>query len=67
MADQKPAQQPDPKPQPKKEPPAALGDAAASSDPLVHQVLAERAIAVSNGDGDAVDAADDRLAELGVK
>jgi hypothetical protein len=67
MADQKAAQQPDPKPQPKKEPAAALGDAAASTNPLVHQVLAERAIAVSNGDDDAIGAADGRLAELGVK
>ena len=76
MAEQKnaerPAQQPEPKkesaPEPKKAPAPSgpLGSAGASTDPAVHQLLAERAIAVSNDDRDAVDAADDKLAELGV-
>jgi hypothetical protein len=63
MADQKS----DPKPQPKKEPAPDLGSAAASSDPVVHQLLAERAIAVSNDDKDAVKAIDGKLADLGVE
>jgi hypothetical protein len=67
MADQKPAERPAPQSQAKKDPPAPLGDAGASTNPLVHQLLAERAIAVSNGDENAVDAVDGRLAELGVK
>lgn len=64
MADQKAAAQP----QPKKEPAAPLGDAAASSNPLVHQLLAERIIAASDGvnDQDAVKAIDGKLADLGV-
>lgn len=63
MADQKAAEQP--KPQPKK---AALGSAGASANPLVHQLLAERNIAASDGvdDKDAIDAIDGQLAELGV-
>jgi hypothetical protein len=73
MADQKPAEQ-QPKPaeqQPKKDPEpkkAPLGSAAASSDPLVHQLLAERNIAASPGveDKDAVKALDAKLADLGV-
>lgn len=63
MADQKAAQA-------KKEPepaPAPLGDAGASSSPAVHDLLAHRAIAVSNGDEDAVAAVNARLAELGVE
>ena len=63
MADQKHAEQP--KPQAKKET-APLGSAGASTDPAVHQMLAERAIAVSNDDEDAVKAADKALADLGV-
>ena len=74
MADQKAAerQQPEPKrepaPEPKKAPAPAgpLGSAGASTDPAVHQLLAERAIAVSNDDKDAIDAADGKLADLGV-
>ena len=60
MADQKAAEQPKPK--------APLGSAGASSDPLVHQLLAERAIAASDGvgDKDAVKALDAKLADLGV-
>jgi hypothetical protein len=51
--------------QPKK---ALLGSAGASSNPLVHQLLAERNIAASDGvnDKDAVDAIDGKLADLGV-
>ena len=65
MADQKAAEA---KPQAKKEPePPQLGVAGESSNPLVHQVLAEREIAISNGDGDAVKTLTARLAELGVK
>jgi hypothetical protein len=61
MADQKPAEQ-------KAAPKAALGSAGASSSPLVHQLLAERAIAASPGvdDKDAVKALDAKLADLGV-
>lgn len=64
MADQKAASAP----QPKKEPAAPLGDAGASSNPLVHQLLAERIIAASDGvnDQDAVKAIDGKLADLGV-
>ena len=64
MAEQKSEQ----KPQAKKEPePPQLGAAGESANPLVHQVLAEREIAISNGDEDAVKALTARLAELGVK
>lgn len=71
MADQKPAQHaPEPKqadpPKPKPEP-AVLGDAGASTNPVVQGLLAHRAIAVSNGDDDAVKAVDAQLAELGVE
>jgi uncharacterized membrane protein YebE (DUF533 family) len=61
MADQKPAEQ-------KAAPKAALGSAGASSDPRVHQLLAERIIAASDGvdDKDAVRALDAKLADLGV-
>lgn len=47
---------------------APLGSAGASSNPLVHQLLAERAIAASPGvdDKDAVKAIDGKLADLGV-
>jgi hypothetical protein len=66
MADQKPAEQA--KPQPKNEPKAPLGSAGASANPLVHQLLAERNIAASDGvdDKDAIDAIDAKLADLGV-
>ena len=63
------AEKKSPEPQvPADQPPAAapLGDAGASSNPLVHQALAARDIAVQNGDDDAVKAADAWLAELGV-
>jgi len=66
MATQKPAaQQPGPEAE---EPGAPLGSAGASSNPLVHQLLAERIIAASDGvdDKDAVKAIDARLADLGV-
>jgi len=45
-----------------------LASAGASSDPLVHQLLAERAIAASDGvdDKDAIRAIDKKLADLGV-
>jgi hypothetical protein len=67
MAEQKAG----PAAQPKAEEPkakATLGSAGASSNPLVHQLLAERNIAASDGvgDEDAVKAIDARLAELGV-
>ena len=52
--------QPDP-------PPPVLGSAAASTNPVVQNLLAHRAIAVSNGDEDAVKAVDGQLAELGVE
>jgi hypothetical protein len=70
MADQKPAQHaPEPKqadpPEPKKAA-AALGSAGASSNPLVHQLLAERAIMASVDNADAVKALDAKLADLGV-
>jgi hypothetical protein len=50
------------------EPAAApvLGSAGASSNPLVHQLLAERAIMASVDDKDAVRALDGKLADLGV-
>jgi hypothetical protein len=70
MADQKPAQHaPEPKqadpPEPKKAP-AVLGSAGASSNPLVHQLLAERAIMSSVDDAGAVKVLDGKLAGLGV-
>lgn len=54
--------------QPKKAPGAPLGSAAASGNPLVQQLLAERVIAASDGvnDEDAVKAIDGKLADLGV-
>jgi hypothetical protein len=45
---------------------APLGSAGESSDPAVHQLLAERQSAESNGDKKAIEAIDDKLAELGV-
>ena len=51
-------------PEPKE---ADLAPAGESSDPEVHQALAEREIAASNDDDDGVKAADERLKELGVK
>ena len=57
------------RPQPQKAPdppPPVLGTAAASSDPAVHQLLAQRDIADRNGDQDAVKAATAALAALGV-
>ena len=47
--------------------PPPLSPAGESSDPLVHQALAEREIAASNGDEAAVKALTGRLAGLGVK
>jgi len=74
MAEQKPAPAAQPKPEePRQEEPKAkakapLGSAGASSSPLVHQLLAERNIAASDGvdDKDAVKAIDAKRAELGV-
>jgi hypothetical protein len=69
MAAQKPAAaQPEPEPE---RPGAPLGSAGASSNPLVHQLLAERAIMTSAAaDGEDASAAlaaiDARLAGLGV-
>jgi hypothetical protein len=55
---------PDPKPAaPAKAP---LGSAGESSDPAVHQLLAERQTAESNGDDKASEAIDKQLAALGV-
>jgi len=48
-------------------PAPALAPAGESGYPLVHQLLAERLIAESNGDEGAVKALTARLAELGVK
>jgi hypothetical protein len=70
MAEGKPAVQP------KKEPGPApvgtsghtvLGSAAASTNPVVQQLLAHKAIAVSNGDNAAAAAVDGQLAALGVE
>jgi hypothetical protein len=44
-----------------------LADAAASSDGLVHQILANRYTAEMNGDKEAADAATAQLAELGYR
>ena len=60
MAEQKHAEQPKAAP-----PPLVLGSAAESGDPAVHQVLAERETAISNGDEDAAAVLTRRLAELG--
>jgi len=48
-------------------PPPVLGSAAASTNPVVHQLLAHREIAVLNGDQAAVEAVNGKLAELGVE
>jgi hypothetical protein len=66
MAEDKPAPKAQAPPKPPPAPPV-LGDAAASTNPVVQNLLAHRAIAVSNGDDDAVKAADAQLAELGVE
>lgn len=50
-----------------KQPAPALGAAGESADARVHHLLAEREIAVLNGDEDAVKVFTERLAELGVK
>lgn len=48
-------------------PPApVLGSAASSTDPAVHQLLADREIATLNDDENAITGIDGRLAELGV-
>ena len=44
-----------------------LGRAAASTNPVVQNLLAHREIAVSNGDDAAIKAIDGQLAELGVE
>lgn len=44
---------------------AQLAPASESSDPAVHQLLAERQTALSNDDADAVRGINARLAELG--
>ena len=62
MAEKKtaePAHEPAPAPE--------LGAAGESSDPVVHQLLAERATAESNGDEAAAAALAAQLAGLGVK
>ena len=62
---------PDPKTAPELKPAPApepeLVDGAASTDPAVHQLLAERNTAALNGDTDAADAATRRLAMLGYR
>ena len=64
MAQDKPAPKKEPEPPP---PPPVLGSAAESSNPVVQNLLAHRAIAVSNGDDGAVKAIDAELASLGVE
>ncbi len=56
-------------PETKKSEPAKppLADGAASGDPAVHQLLAERNTAVMNGDEKAAEAVTAQLAELGYK
>lgn len=44
-----------------------LADGASSSDPAVHQLLAERQTAYLNGDEEAANAATAQLKELGYK
>lgn len=71
MAD-KPEQKPTPQPKKEEPPPTApLGSAAASIDPRVHQLLAEREIMLSakaagEDAGAALAAIDAKLADLGV-
>jgi hypothetical protein len=55
----------DPKPEPKKAETAPLGDAGASTDPAVHQLLAQLEIHERNGDEDGVKTVTVRLADLG--
>ena len=66
MADKKTAE-PAAEPAPAPAPGPVLGAAGESADPQVHQVLAERETAISNGDEAAVAALTERLAALGVK
>lgn len=47
--------------------PVELSDAAASTDPAVHQLLAHRQTAALNGDAEAADAATAELAKLGFR
>ena len=47
--------------------PPVLGVAAESSDPAVHVLLADRETAVLNGDAEAVEAVNVKLADLGVR
>jgi len=65
MSEEKKTSQDRPANPPVKPRPATLAPAAESSDPAVHQLLAERDIAARNGDEDAAKAATARLAELG--
>ena len=58
MADEKKSEKPAAK--------APLGSAAESSDPAVHQLLADRQTAESNGDEKAIEVIDQKLADLGV-
>lgn len=52
---------------PKAEPKPVLGDAAASGDARVHDLLAQHEIHERNGDKDAAKTVVGRLAELGYK
>jgi len=65
MAEQKQAEQQ--KAAPQKAPEPALGSAAESGDPAVHQLLAARDIAERNGDEEAVKALTGQLAALGFR
>lgn len=58
----KAADNPAPTPTPAQQ---ARGNPAASGDPAVHQLLAERQTAQMNGDAAKMREVDDRLAELG--
>jgi multidrug resistance efflux pump len=68
MAEQKQQQAEHPRqPEHPKAAKPVLGSAAESSNPVVHQLLAQRDIAERNGDEDAVKAATAALADLGVE
>jgi hypothetical protein len=66
MSDEKSKTEPKAEEKPKPAAKAPPGSAGESSDPAVHQLLADRQTAESNGDEKAVEDIDKALGELGV-
>jgi hypothetical protein len=59
------AEKSEPKPEAKPEKKAALAQAGASGDPVVHQAIAELETAKTNDNEKAIEAAKAKLADLG--